>query len=75
MECVRCAGGLDHCHGTLVLHADDQVECTDLGCADHDELRHSLTVDCVELAGGCACLAGVVGPVAEVAPEVLAPAS
>ncbi|GAB3499784.1 hypothetical protein [Amycolatopsis cihanbeyliensis] len=56
MECVRCAGGLDHCHGTLVLHADDQVECTDLDCFDGDESRHPLTADCLELSGGCACL-------------------
>ncbi|SFQ30198.1 hypothetical protein SAMN05421810_10610 [Amycolatopsis arida] len=57
MECPRCTGGIDHCHGTLVLHADGFVECTDPACPDADEPRHFLTIDCAEIDGGCACVA------------------
>lgn len=39
---------MDHCHGTLVLHAD-VVECTDLACAEPYLASHTLVVSCGEV--------------------------
>lgn len=56
MECAFCAGGFDHCHGTLVVHFEGGLtECSEDGCADPDFVRHTLTIDCLEVDGGCAC--------------------
>lgn len=60
MECPSCVAELDHCHGTLVLHEDDFVECTEPGCRDFDRIRHTLTVSCAEVDGGCECTASLV---------------
>lgn len=60
MECISCSAGLDHCHGTLVLHTDDVVECTEPGCRDYDRIRHTLTLTCDEIPGGCHCTADLV---------------
>lgn len=57
MECPSCVSELDHCHGTLVRHEDDVVECTDDGCRDLDPARHALTIGCDEVHGGCPCTA------------------
>jgi hypothetical protein len=34
MTCTDCLEQLQHCHGTLVVHADGRVECLDgdAGC-------------------------------------------
>ncbi|MBY6365634.1 hypothetical protein [Rhodococcoides corynebacterioides] len=53
--CLDCAGSLDHCHGTLVVHSDFTVECTEAGCVLVHRERHALVVDCTAIAGGCAC--------------------
>ncbi len=53
--CLDCAGSLDHCHGTLVVHTDFTVECTETGCVLVHRERHALVVDCAAVAGGCAC--------------------
>lgn len=53
--CLDCAGSLDHCHGTLVVHSDFIVECTEAGCVLAHRERHALVVDCVAVAGGCSC--------------------
>lgn len=55
MSCVNCREGLDHCHGTVIRHVDDTVECTDTGCTDVDVVRHTLVVDCDTVDGGCVC--------------------
>ncbi len=55
-RCPDCAAGLDHCHGTLVLHSDGSVECTDLTCVVHDAERHVLVIRCTEIGPDCACL-------------------
>jgi hypothetical protein len=60
MECLSCRTELDHCHGTLVLHEDDFVECTEAGCRDFDRVRHTLTVACAEIDGECHCTVTVV---------------
>lgn len=60
MECPSCTTDLDHCHGTLVLHSDELVECTEPGCHDFDLIRHALTVTCEEVDGECHCTATLV---------------
>ncbi|TNC22398.1 hypothetical protein [Amycolatopsis alkalitolerans] len=55
MECPSCVSELDHCHGTLVRHEDELVECTEPGCRDLDLVRHTLSVSCAEIDGGCHC--------------------
>ena len=57
MKCASCVTGVDHCHGTLVVHPDGGfAECTDARCADDDHLRHSLIVACSGLDGECMCV-------------------
>jgi hypothetical protein len=55
MECPSCISDLDHCHGTLVVHLDEVVECTEPRCVDPDRLRHQLIIDCQQIDGGCDC--------------------
>ncbi|WP_409179919.1 hypothetical protein F9C11_25745 [Amycolatopsis sp. VS8301801F10] len=56
MECAFCTSGIDHCHGTLVVHPDRGfAECTDPSCADLDRVRHGLIIDCHTLDAACAC--------------------
>lgn len=58
-SCADCAGGLDHCHGTMIAHRDGATECTEPNCVPADLVRHALVVDCSEVDGGCACVAVV----------------
>lgn len=58
--CTSCDSALDHCHGTLIVHTDWSVDCTNTdisssGCYDGDRSRHSFIVDCSDVAGGCGC--------------------
>ncbi|GAA3565197.1 hypothetical protein GCM10022222_56180 [Amycolatopsis ultiminotia] len=64
MECAFCTDGIDHCHGTLVVHPDGGfAECTDPGCADLDRIRHGLIIDCHAVDPGCGCVPhGSLGP-------------
>jgi len=55
MTCSQCNHDLDHCHGTLVIHAGTQVDCTDPDCVDLEIVRHPLVLECTELDGGCSC--------------------
>jgi hypothetical protein len=55
MECASCITDLDHCHGTLVVHPDGLVECTEIACFDVDSARHPLIIDCEVVDGGCQC--------------------
>jgi hypothetical protein len=50
---------IDYCSGTLIAHVVGGTDCTDDECSDHDRARHRLVVDCIDVAGGCGCLAGV----------------
>jgi hypothetical protein len=54
--CIECSGDADHCHGTLVRHADGGVECTDLTCVVLTSDRHGLVLACVDT--GCSCEGG-----------------
>jgi hypothetical protein len=57
MDCAACTSGIDHCHGTLVVHPDGGFsECTDAECADLNRVRHVLIIDCQTVQGGCACV-------------------
>ncbi|HWD03011.1 MAG TPA: hypothetical protein VG674_11220 [Amycolatopsis sp.] len=56
MECAFCTSGIDHCHGTLVVHSDGGfADCTDETCEDLDRVRHTLIIDCHALDDECAC--------------------
>ncbi len=57
MDCASCIAGLDHCHGTLVVHPEGGfADCTAGECADHDLLRHALIVGCASFGRGCSCV-------------------
>ncbi|MFI9383797.1 hypothetical protein [Kutzneria sp. NPDC052558] len=56
MECGNCTRGLDHCHGTLIVHTTEFTECTEPMCEDLDEVRHLAIVDCSAVDGGCDCV-------------------
>jgi hypothetical protein len=60
MECVSCTRDLDHCHGTLIVHTTEFVECTELLCVDLDQTRHLAIVDCSAVDGGCDCVSMLV---------------
>lgn len=55
-KCSLCESALDHCHGTLIAHADGSYECTDWSCAAADRVRHPFLADCSNVAGGCECV-------------------
>jgi hypothetical protein len=52
---------VDHCHGTLVVHDDRTVDCTDAACELPDLLRHAFIVDCTAVLGGCCLVEEPVG--------------
>ncbi len=52
-SCQDCGLEIDHCHGTLVVHSDRTVDCTDAACELPDLLRHPLIIDCATVLGGC----------------------
>ena len=49
--CRECLDDLEHCHGTVIVHALSAVECTD-DCAA-PEAVHAFVIDCDAI--GCAC--------------------
>lgn len=51
-DCRGCRAGLDHCHGTAILHGLQRQECTELDCAT-PEIAHAFAVDCEAI--GCVC--------------------
>jgi hypothetical protein len=51
--CLDCAQDVDHCHGTLVVHRDRTVECTNPDCELGDLMRHVFVLDCAAVLGGC----------------------
>ena len=53
--CEGCLGGLAHCHGTLVLHADGSVACEEAPTCANAADRHQWWVSCVELEPTCGC--------------------
>jgi hypothetical protein len=63
-HCDDCDEGRAHCHGTLVLHADETVECDEQARCGADEVTHRWWVTCAEL--GCGCTGDEVAPAAPV---------
>lgn len=51
--CFPCATGTDHCHGTLVLHADGTAECDEERRCERREDLHDWWVPCTDLGCGC----------------------
>jgi hypothetical protein len=54
--CPECEHAAEHCHGTLVRHADGTVECTDTACYVRESDRHDLVVACTEVHLTCSCV-------------------
>jgi hypothetical protein len=54
-ECQLCNRAIEHCHGTLVLHSDATIECTDELCEELQVDLHELVLECRQVAGGCEC--------------------
>ena len=52
-HCHDCHRGLEHCHGTLVLHADHTAECDEQARCGAAEDAHLWWVACTELGCGC----------------------
>ncbi len=50
--CRECRAGLDHCHGTVIVHTLRWSECTEQDCVT-PEVVHAFTIDCE--AVGCSC--------------------
>jgi hypothetical protein len=53
-RCAECVEGLAHCHATLVIHIDGEVECLDSDCAEARE-THLHASTCVDLHWVCPC--------------------
>jgi len=52
MRCRYCRDGLEHCHGTIIIHSQRRAECTD-DCDGPELVAHAVRIDCD--AVGCAC--------------------
>lgn len=52
-RCRPCATSADHCHATLVLHADGSAECDEARRCEAREDRHDLWVPCTDIGCGC----------------------
>ena len=53
--CRECLAGLPHCHGTLIRHPGQHLQCTEPDCTHPDMFLHSLSIDCAAI--GCECCA------------------
>jgi hypothetical protein len=51
-RCRECLDGLDHCHGTVILHARFGSECTEPEC-ERPDVAHAYRLDCDAI--GCKC--------------------
>lgn len=51
--CPSCAADHDHCHGTLVLHADGSAECDNAHVCEAREDLHDWWVPCTDIGCGC----------------------
>ncbi|BBX75530.1 hypothetical protein H7H78_14380 [Mycobacterium shinjukuense] len=56
--CRDCRAGVEHCHGTLIRHADGplqgRAECTEVDCLSPQLVPHAFVVDCDAIGCGCA---------------------
>jgi hypothetical protein len=51
-QCRDCVAEVEHCHGTVIHHAADRIECTEAGCQT-PEVAHAFSIDCDAI--GCTC--------------------
>jgi hypothetical protein len=51
-HCRRCSTDLVHCHGTLVQHAEGDLECSDPGCAGRVAV-HDFVILCDDVQARC----------------------
>jgi hypothetical protein len=52
-DCRDCRAGLDHCHGTVIVHVRCRAECTENDCDDPGRISHAMRIDCEVV--GCTC--------------------
>jgi hypothetical protein len=53
LQCRDCRAGWEHCHGTVIHHAQRRSECTEDDCDSPDRVPHTFSIDCE--AVGCRC--------------------
>lgn len=54
-RCPACDAALTHCHATLVVHADGELDCEDHATCGAEAALHEWWVPCTELAPQCGC--------------------
>ncbi len=54
-RCRACATAMEHCHETLVLHADGTLECERWATCGGGPAGHEWWVTCTELEAQCGC--------------------
>jgi hypothetical protein len=52
IPCRECQAGLEHCHGTVIVHVGFGPECTEADCTQ-PELAHAYRLECDAI--GCRC--------------------
>jgi hypothetical protein len=52
IQCRECRAGLEHCHGTVIVHVAFGPECTEVDCTE-PELAHAYRLECDAI--GCRC--------------------
>lgn len=52
--CDDCAAYAEHCHGSLLIHRDGSLECSDDTC-DTPAESHEHVVDCFDVTPPCGC--------------------
>jgi hypothetical protein len=50
LQCRYCRDGWEHCHGTVIVHAQRRAECTEDDCGGPDFIAHVLRIDCDAVA-------------------------
>jgi hypothetical protein len=53
--CAGCADELEHCHATLVVHADGWLTCSQADVCERQPDLHSWWIACTELTSPCGC--------------------
>jgi len=52
-QCRYCRDGLEHCHGTVIIHVQHRAECTEDGCLHPENIAHTWRIDCGAVGCGC----------------------
>lgn len=51
--CRDCVRELSHCHGSLIVHRDGALECTEADCVQVHFAVHELVLECAQLGDCC----------------------